>query len=427
MTDYYPADLRVDNWIIGKISDVVRRYGFEEYDGPVMEPIEIFAAKSSEELVTEQAFICEKVAGERLILRPEMTPTLARMVAAKAKELDLPLRWFSVPNCFRYERPQRGRRREFRQVNVDILGHDGLYADLECFNVIADVMANFEITPAQYQIRWNNRRFLDELLLKVIGIPEALKGTVYKMVDKKEKMEPQEYETWVREELRDDAAADRLMQVGSFHDPSNLPFDNIPSDFYDGQGASEVRKLAEMIDQAGIAASCTFSPEVVRGLDYYTGSVYEVFDTGTENRRALFGGGSYDNLVELFSDVALPGTGFGMGVYVLGLFLDTYGKIPANIRDRNLVQSAYVAPIDVSCVAWATTVAQHLRAAGKGAMVAYDCRKVGRQLETAGNKGFPYAIIIGKREVEAEQVTLKDLRSGLQQTLSLADLPDSII
>jgi histidyl-tRNA synthetase len=392
-----------------------------------MEPIEIFAAKSSEELVTEQAFICEKVRGERLILRPEMTPTLARMVAAKVNELILPLRWYSVPNCFRYERPQRGRRREFRQVNVDILGHDGLYADLECFAIIANVMASFGIKPAEYQIRWNNRRFLDELLVKVIGIPESSKSTVYKMVDKKEKMEPAEYESWVREELRDDTAADRLLQIGTFHDPNNLPFDNVPEDFYDGQGASEVRKLTELIDQAGISASCTFSPEVVRGLDYYTGTVYEVFDTGTENRRALFGGGSYDNLVELFSEVALPGTGFGMGVYVLGLFLDTYGKIPAEVRDRSLPQSAYIAPIDGTCIPWAITVAQTLHAAGKGAIVAYDCRKVGRQLETASKQGFPYAIIIGKRELEAQQVTLKDLRDGTQQTLSIDDLASAII
>lgn len=426
MTDYYPTDLQIDKWITGKISEVVRQYGFEEYDGPVLEPIEIFSAKSSEELVNEQAFICEKVAGERLILRPEMTPTLARMVAAKAKELELPLRWFSVPNCFRYERPQRGRRREFRQVNVDILGHDGLRADLECFNIIADLMRSFDISPAQYQIRWNNRRFLDELLLKVVGVPEGLKASVYKMVDKKEKMTPEDYEAWVWETLRSNIATENLLKLGTFHDPSNLPFDNLPGDFYEGQGAREVIALTEMINQAGLESSCTFSPEIVRGLDYYTGTVYEVFDTGTENRRALFGGGSYDNLVEMFSDVALPGTGFGMGVYVFGLFLETYGKIPQEVRTRNLNQSVYIAPIDVNCIAWATKVAQALRSAGKTAVVAYDCRKVGRQLETAHKQGYPYAGIIGLRETEAQQVTVKDLRSGTQETLSLADLVEFI-
>ncbi len=423
-TDYYPEDLRVSEWIIGKICDVVERYGYEAYDGPTLEPIEIFAAKSSEELVTEQAFIVEKVKGEKLILRPEMTPTLARMVAAKIRELELPIRWYSVPNCFRYERPQRGRRREFRQVNVDILSNDGLYADLEIFNIIADIMKGFGISGAQFQIRWNNRRFLDELLRTVAKVPDALKGQVYKMIDKREKMEQTEYEKWVRETLQDGAASDRVLQIGSFHDVNALPFANLPPKFFEAQGVKEVRQLAEMIDQAGLKPYCTFSPEVVRGLDYYTGTVYEVFDTGSENRRALFGGGRYDNLIDLFSDVQLPGTGFGMGVYVLGLFLDTYKKIPPEVKFADRSGSAYIAPLDSACLPYAITVAQQLRVGGKAAMIGYDCRKIGRQIETASKRGFPYAIILGKKEVDAKSVTFKNLQSGEQQTVPLSDVVD---
>ncbi len=422
LTDYYPEDLRVDKWIIGKIREVVEKYGFEEYDGPTLEPIEVFAAKSSEELVTEQAFIVEKVKGERLILRPEMTPTLARMVAAKIKELELPIRWYSVPNCFRYERPQRGRRREFRQVNVDMLSNDGLNADLEIFNIIADIMKSFGISGEQYQIRWNNRRFLDALLLMVVKVPEGMKGQVYKMIDKREKMDPAEYEKWVRDTLKDDAAADQVLQIGSFHEVNSLPFDKLPPEFSEAQGVKEVRQFAQMIDQAGLSPYCTFSPEIVRGLDYYTGTVYEVFDTGSENRRALFGGGRYDNLIDLFSDVQLPGTGFGMGVYVLGLFLDTYKKIPPEIKLPDRSGGVYIAPLDSSCLPFAVTVAQQLRASGKMAVVGYDCRKLGRQIETANKRGFPYVIILGKKEVDAKSVTLKTLQSGEQKTVSLTDV-----
>ncbi len=418
--------MRVDNWIAGKICEVVEKYGYEEYDGPTLEPIEVFAAKSSEELVTEQSFIVEKVKGERLILRPEMTPTLARMVAAKIKELELPIRWYSVPNCYRYERPQRGRLREFRQVNVDILSNDGLYADLEIFNIIADIMKSFGISGKQYQIRWNNRRFLDALLLMVAKVPEALKGQVYKMIDKREKMEPAEYEKWVRDTLKDDTAADRVLQIGSFHDVNALPFDNLPPEFNEAAGVKEVRQFAEMINQAGLKSFCTFSPEVVRGLDYYTGTVYEVFDTGSENRRALFGGGRYDNLIDLFSDVQLPGTGFGMGVHVLGLFLETYKKIPADIQRANRPGAVYIAPLDAACLPFAITVAQNLRASGKAAVIGYDCRKLGRQIEIANKRGFPYVAILGKKEVDSKSITLKNLQNKEQQTVPSTKVSDLI-
>jgi histidyl-tRNA synthetase len=416
----------VDAWIVGKIREVVEKYGYEEYDGPTLEPIEVFAAKSSEELVTEQSFIVEKVKGERLILRPEMTPTLARMVAAKIKELELPIRWYSVPNCFRYERPQRGRLREFRQVNVDILSNDGLYADLEIFNIIADIIKSFGISGKQYQIRWNNRRFLDALLLTIAKVPEGLKGQVYKMIDKREKMEPAEYEKWVRDTLKDDIAADRVLQIGSFHDVNALPFDNLPPEFNEAPGVKEVRQFAEMIDQAGLESFCTFSPEIVRGLDYYTGTVYEVFDTGSENRRALFGGGRYDNLIDLFSDVQLPGTGFGMGVHVLGLFLETYKKIPVDIQRANRPGAVYIAPLEAACLPFAIKVAQKLRASGKAAVIGYDCRKLGRQIETASKRGFPYVAILGKKEVDSKSVTLKNLQSKEQQTVPITSISDFI-
>ncbi|OLS16245.1 MAG: histidyl-tRNA synthetase [Promethearchaeota archaeon CR_4] len=421
-SDFYPEEMRVDKWILGKIREVVEGYGYEEWNGPTLESIDIFAAKSSEELVTEQAFIVEKVKGEKLILRPELTPSLARMVAAKIKELELPLRWYVFPNCFRYERPQRGRRREFIQVNVDILSHDGLYADLEIFNIIVDIMKSFGVTGKQFQIRWNNRRFLDELLLMVAKVPEGLKNQVYKMIDKRDKMEPAEYEKWVRDTLRDDAAADRVLQIGSFHDINVLPFDNLPHEFFEYPGVKEVQQLTEMIKKAGLKPYCTFSPEIVRGLDYYTGTVYEVFDTGTENRRALFGGGRYDNLIDLFSDVQLPGTGFGLGIYVLELFLTTYNKIPPEVKLPDRSHGVYIAPLDASCLLLAIKVAQLLRAQGKQALVGYDCRKLGRQIETASKRGFPYVIIIGKKEVDAQSVTLKNLQNGEQQTVPIAEM-----
>jgi len=240
----------------------------------------------SEELVNEQSFYVEKKKGKKLILRPEITPTLARMISKRSQELKKPIRWYSIPTCYRYERPQRGRAREFLQINFDILGENSLYAELEIFKISIAILTSFGATSEQFQIYYNNRRFIDAVC-KFILIKEA-------------------------KNLED------LLKK----------FDNVSDKFYNSEGYNEITELEKLIKEAEISDYCSFTPNIVRGLDYYTGVVYEVFDTGKENIRAIFGGGRYDDLLSLFSDDQISGIGFGMGVLMLSLFLKTYNLIP---------------------------------------------------------------------------------------------------
>jgi len=303
MEDYYPSDLRETNWIIDTIRDVADLYSYEEFESPSLEPIEIFAAKSSDELVNEQSFIVEKKKGERLILIPELTPSLARMITAKRQELKKPIRWFSVPTCYRYERPQKGRRREFKQINMDILGEDNLYADLEIFNIIVDIFSEFGATSKQFQIYFNNRRFIDTVCELILKVTKEKIPLVYKILDKADKMEDSEYEKYILDKFQDEIVIQgifKLKEPASLEDLLNR-FEDIPEEFYDSKGYKELTSFLQFLEDANISEYCTFSPGVVRGLDYYTGIVYEVYDTGRENIRSIFGGGRYDDLLSLFS------------------------------------------------------------------------------------------------------------------------------
>ena len=203
--DFYPDDLREFNWVVDNIKYIAELYSYDEFKSPQLEPVEIFAAKSSDELVNEQSFIVEKKEGERLILIPELTPSLARMIARKSQELKKPIRWYSNPTCFRYERPQRGRRRMFNQINFDILGEDTLYAELEIFNIIVDIFNEMGATAEQFQIFYNSRRFIDSLCKDLLKIPQEKIPMVYKVLDKADKIEEGEFEKFVSDTFKDDS------------------------------------------------------------------------------------------------------------------------------------------------------------------------------------------------------------------------------
>ena len=363
MDDYYPSDLREVNWIIEIIRDVAERYGYEEYETPQLEPIEIFAAKSSDELVNEQSFIIENKKGERLILIPELTPSLARMIAKKSQELKKPIRWFSIPTCFRYERPQRGRRRAFKQPNVDILGEESLYADLEIFNIIVDIFSEFGATSHQFQIYYNSRRFMDSVCKLILRISEDNLPIFYKVLDKSDKMEESEFEKYVIDSFQDEFIVQGILKLKDSNGIQELldKFDDIPEKFYDSEGYKKIKSLEDLINETGLSDFCTFSSSIVRGLDYYTGTVFEVFDTGKENIRAIFGGGRYDDLLSLFSNEQLSGIGFGMGVLMLSLFLKTYNLIPDFVYERDFSDTVYITCVNEKVAKYAIKLADIIR------------------------------------------------------------------
>ncbi|MBY9010134.1 MAG: histidine--tRNA ligase [Candidatus Lokiarchaeota archaeon] len=428
MEDYYPSDLRETNWIIDTIRDVADLYSYEEFESPKLEPIEIFAAKSSDELVNEQSFIFEKKKGEKLILIPELTPSLARIISAKRQELKKPIRWFSVPTCYRYERPQKGRRREFKQINMDILGEDNLYADLEIFNIIVNIFSEFGATSKQFQIYFNNRRFIDSVCEIILEIPKEKIPIVYKILDKADKMEDSEYEKYVLENFQNEIIIQgifKLREVASLEEFFNR-FEDISEEFYTSRGYKELTSFIQLLEDANISEYCTFSPGVVRGLDYYTGIVYEVFDTGKENIRSIFGGGRYDDLLSLFSDEKITGTGFGMGVLMFSLFLKTYDLIPEEIREKDYTDTIYIASISDNVSKYALKLAQMIRFEDFPCIVDYRFSNLKNQLSKANDLGVLIVLIIGSKEMEQNEVTIKNMKTEKQETIKDSALIDKI-
>jgi histidyl-tRNA synthetase len=428
MEDYYPSDLRETNWIIDNIRDIADLYSYEEFESPSLEPIEIFSAKSSDELVNEQSFIVEKKEGERLILIPELTPSLARMITAKRQELKKPIRWISVPTCYRYERPQKGRRREFKQINMDILGENSLYADLEIFSIIVDIFSEFGATSKQFQIYFNNRRFIDSVCEIILAVPKEKIPLVFKILDKADKMEDSEYEKFILERFQDEIIIQgifKLKEAKSLEDLLNN-FEEIPKEFYDSKGYKELTSFIQLLEGANISEYCTFSPGVVRGLDYYTGIVYEVFDTGKENIRSIFGGGRYDDLISLFSDEKITGTGFGMGVLMFSLFLKTYNLIPEEIREKDYTDTIYIASISEEVTEYALKLAQTIRTEDFPCIVDYRFSNLKNQLSKANELGVLIVLIIGPKEMEQHEVTIKNMETEEQETIKISSLVDKI-
>lgn len=426
MTELYPSDVREEQWILDKCRDVAKKYAYEEIEAPLLEPIEIYAAKSSEELVNEQSFICEKKKGEKLILRPELTPSLARMLSAKSQELKKPVRWFSIPICYRYERPQRARAREFKQINFDILGEDGLLAEIEIFNITVDILTSYGATSRQFQIYYSNRRLVDSICKYILKIPEKLYPQIYQALDKSDKLEEDEYRKYLVDTFKDDELADNLIQLNTIIDIENLPYDNIPDEFFNSRGFQEINKLQELLKKTNLYEFCTFTAGVVRGLDYYTGTVLEVFDTGEENRRALFGGGRYDDLLSLFSSEQISGIGFGMGLLPLKLFLKTYNLIPDDVKERDYSNIIYVTTFDEEFAPLSIKVAQRLRKTGFDCYLDYSCGKIGNQIKKANALKCKVVLIIGPEEQKNKTIALKNLKDNSQESIEFTDIVKKI-
>ncbi|MBY8992267.1 MAG: histidine--tRNA ligase [Candidatus Lokiarchaeota archaeon] len=426
--DFYPEDLREFNWIVENIKDIAEIYSYEEFKSPQLEPIEIFAAKSSDELVNEQSFIIEKKEGERLILIPELTPSLARMIARRSQELKKPIRWYSNPTCFRYERPQRGRRRMFNQINFDILGENSLYAELEIFNIIVDIFNEMGATGDQFQIFYNSRRFIDEMCKNLLKIPQEKIPMVYKVLDKADKIEEGEFEKFVSDTFEEEFIIKgilKLKDAKSVEETLSF-FETVPQEFYNTEGYLELVNFQKLLKESGLSDYCTYSSSVVRGLDYYTGIVFEVFDTGKENIRSIFGGGRYDDLLSLYSDEKISGIGFGLGVLMLTLFLKTYDLIPKEVYKKDYTDTIYIASVNEKGSTYAIELARTIRDEDFPCIIDYKFKNLKSQLKKANELGILIVLIIGPEEIERNKVTIRNMVSEEQKSVNSEDIVEEI-
>ncbi|MBI4034286.1 histidine--tRNA ligase [Candidatus Saccharibacteria bacterium] len=393
--DFYPQDKRLQKWLFGILRQTVEKFGYQEYDAPFLEPFDIFAAKSGDELVNEQLYSFEDRGGRKVAIRPEMTPSVSRMVAARRQELPYPLRWYSIPNLWRYERPQRGRSREHYQLNVDIFGVEGIEADAEVIQIADAILKALGAKPGSYKINVNSRLATVQAL-KDIGIAESELKAAYKLVDKMPKLDKNEFDALLAEQL----GADRAAKLRQFLEGQEPP--------------PKIRQLLDVLKAANVETA-VYEPSVVRGLDYYTDIVFEVFDTDPKNPRALLGGGRYDGLVELFGAEPLPVVGFGMGDVTLLNFLEGHGLLPALETE---VEAVAILIGDVYEAA--QPVLETLR--GKlNLAVDMTGRKLDKKIQSADKAGVANVIFVGEEEIKSQSVRVKNLASGEEKTVPLSE------
>lgn len=409
--DYYPEDKRLQNYIFSVWRRVSERYGYEEYGAPTLEPLEVYTAKSGDELANEQTYTFTDRGGRIVAIRPEMTPSVSRMVAAKRQELAYPARLYSVANFMRYERPQRGREREFWQLNVDVFGIDNVTADGEIIMMADAIMKEFGAKNKDFVIRINNRHLVNFIMVQYLGLDETQAHQMVRLFDRKDKIAESEFNDQATEILGKNAK-DGLEKLASLMKAKDV--NDLPNEIKTSLAAVELRELFTILDQAGLK-SVKFDLTLMRGLDYYTGTVFEVFDTDPDNNRAVLGGGRYDGLVGLFGAEPISAVGMAQGGTTIENFLEVHGLVPHLTSTTDL----YIVVLgDVQKDA--AKLAKHLRSEGVNVELDSTERKLDKQIKTAVKKNIPYILFIGEDEVANEVYTVKDTTSTEEQKLGFS-------
>lgn len=412
--DFYPEDMGLQNYIFSTMRKVVEQYGYVEYGASILEETAIYRAKTGSEIVNEQTYSFIDRGDRDVTMRPEMTPTIARMVARKRKELSFPLRWYSIPNLFRYERPQRGRLREHWQLNVDLFGIDNIEADAEIISVAYNVMRTFGAKDDNFIIRLNNRKLINYLVDGYFGLEKENGYQLTKLIDKKEKIEPKEFISQGEKFL-----GERTNKLTEFLACKEIS--EIPKEFSENIGVKELQTLQKLLKEKGIK-NFIFDPSLIRGFDYYTGTVFEVFDTNPVNSRSLFGGGRYDDLVAIFGAEKVPGVGFGMGDVTIRDYMETYDLLPKYQSTTKL----YICRLKDEFNQFADELANYLRQQDINVAVDYSNRKIPAQIKTAEKQGIPFIICIGDEEIKTKIFKLKNLTKHEEKTVAWEDLPKSL-
>jgi histidyl-tRNA synthetase len=401
--DFYPEDMSTRQWLYNNIRQVSEAYGYQEYDGPFLEKLELYAAKSGEELVKEQSYVFPDRSGELIALRPELTPSLARMVAQLGRGALLPLRWWSYGPFWRYERTQKGRSREFFQWNLDLIGVDTPEADAEVVAVACALFRNTGLTSDRIRIKVNNRR-LAEQLLNERGISGEAQSIAYHLIDRIDKLSPQEWDAYAQSKGFSEDQVSSLRGLLTMDTAWEQSAELVA--FFSAAEALEIREYLE------------FDPSVIRGLDYYTGTVYEARDP-EGNFRSILGGGRYDDLVSAVGGNPIPATGFAMGDVVFGLVLETFGLTP---KLRSNPADLFVPTFDETCLSDAIQLASELRSSGYRVEWYPEAAKLGRQFKYSDRQGIPIAVILGPEEIQTDTVAVKDMRSGNQEIVQRSQL-----
>jgi len=397
--EFYPEEMALRNFIYDKVRAAARAFGYQEYDGPFIEPIDLYAAKSGEELVKKQSFTFEDRGGDFVTLRPELTPSLARMIAAKQGELTFPARWWSFGPFWRYEQPQKGRSREFFQWNIDMLGVSSPEADAEIIAVGATFLRSVGLNPEQATVYVNNRRLMDSEF-DALGIAVEKRMDVSNLVDRRSKMEPAKWDTYA-------------LEVG-LNQSQLAGLKDILGNFDLWKKSEELVRLFVALEALGVKEYIKFDPNIMRGLLYYTGTVFEAFETSGSVKRAILGGGRYDNLLADVGGQPLSGVGFAMGDVVMGIILQEKGLLPEYIPSPAPV---LVTIFEEKLLSESYSLATELRTAGINVVCYPEPAKLQKQFKFADKMKAQIVLTVGPDEVANKQVAVKNLINGEQVTV----------
>lgn len=406
--EFYPEQMALRNFINDKVRAASESFGYVEWDAPFIEPIALYAAKSGEELVKKQSFVFTDRGGDEVTLRPELTPSLARMIAAKQGELTFPVRWWSFGPFWRYEQPQKGRAREFFQWNIDLLGADSPEADAELIAVAATFLRSVGLTPERAAIYVNDRRLVNSQL-DALGIPAEKRVDALNLIDRRSKMDADKWDAYALEIGLARSQLDGLKSV--------------LADLDLWKTSPELTRLFAALEALGVKEYVKFDPNITRGLLYYTGVVFEAFDVSGSVRRAILGGGRYDNLLADVGGQPLPATGFAMGDVVIGIVLQENGLVP---EFHPSPASVLATVFDDSLRLQSIALAAELRRAGLNVSVYPEPAKLPKQFKYADKMKMKAAVTIGPDEAAQNQVAVKDLTSGEQVIVARADVVDAV-
>ncbi len=410
--DWYPEDMRLREHIFGVWRRVTESFGYEPYDTPLLESIDVFAAKSGQELVTEQTYQFIDRGERRVVIRPEMTPSVSRMIAARQQEIPFPARWYSIAQFMRYERPQRGRDREFWQLNCDIFGADGVEAETEIIALGVELLRAFGASQEMYTIKVNNRKIINFMMAQYLELDAVQAQLMIKLFDRRSKIAPEAFRDQVIDILGPEAAKQGLQRIAQLLAAKTMA--DLPESIRDSEAVREIQELFTNLERLGIK-NVSFDITLMRGLDYYTGTVFEFFDTHPENARALFGGGRYDGLVGLFGGEPVSAVGFAPGYSMMELFLRTHELLPASLETAKT--DVYLA-VAGDAQRGATKLAMDLRREGVNVELSVIDRSLDKKIKHAVRQHVPYLMVVGDDELISKQYALRNLASGEERTLS---------
>jgi len=417
--DFYPEDMRLRRYVFSIWRSVAENFGYEEYETPLLEPTEIYAAKTGEEIVNEQSYRFEDRGGRDVMIRPEMTPSVSRMVAGRRQEMGYPARLYSIANFMRYERPQRGRLREFSQINIDIFGVATIDAEIELIQIADMIMQKLGAKRDMYSIKINSRKLVVMIMADYLRLDAAQTQMMTKLLDKRDKMPSESFYAAAEEIFAAEDRKDGLERLKTLLEAGSMA--DLPEDIRESNPVKEVQLLFTLLHEYGIE-NAQFDVSLMRGLDYYTDIVFEVFDADPENNRSVFGGGRYDGLVGMYGVAPLPTAGFAIGDVSLQNFLESHNLIPELEPATDLI----VIPVG-EVVRESQGVAGLLRNAGLNVAVDVTTRKLEKQIKAADKLDVKFVMFVGNDELNSEEFQLKNLDTGETTRLSIQQIIEQLL